>query len=174
MPRVNLQKEKKKKKKKGTWHCFQIDICNTMSLNRRMHHHGSNGSMSVALRQKFQSDPRCNLAVRKSDEHEKHPLCSPIQKFIRYYTSLQSSRREKQRVENESTSLAKQREKVVRREGRNTKLDIIYLVFCCSSCMHISLTPFSQLCGLCGTPLWSSFKMAAVIFGRFYIIASRL
>ena len=83
------------------WH--QMDICNTTSLNRCLHHHhGSqqtlvalhrtmvvqmfNGSMSVALYLKCQSDPRCNLAVIISDKLTKHCLSLLIQKFIHNYT----------------------------------------------------------------------------------------
>ena len=41
---------------------------------RRLSHHGSKGSMSVALLLKFQSVPRCSFTVRKIDEHTKHRL----------------------------------------------------------------------------------------------------
>ena len=51
----------------------QTDVCNITTPNRRLHHHGSNGSMSVALRPKSKSDPRCNLAVRKKKRTHKTP-----------------------------------------------------------------------------------------------------
>ena len=41
--------------------------------------------MIIALRLKFQLNPRYNMAVRKNDEHIKHRLGSLTQMFIRYY-----------------------------------------------------------------------------------------
>ena len=51
---------------------FSADVCSVMALYKHLYHYSSNGSMSVALCPKFQLDPHCNLAVRKSDEHTKH------------------------------------------------------------------------------------------------------
>ena len=68
-------------------HLFLTDPCNAMVLHRHLYHHGSNGSMSVAVCLKFQLDLRCNLTMRKSDEHTKHCLGLRIQKFIHNYTS---------------------------------------------------------------------------------------
>ena len=43
----------------------------TTTTHRHLHHHMLCGFMCVALHLKCQSNPRCNLTVRKSDEHTK-------------------------------------------------------------------------------------------------------
>ena len=44
--------------------------CTGKVLNRRLLRRDLKRSMSVALRFKFQSEPRCNLALRKNDKHK--------------------------------------------------------------------------------------------------------
>ena len=78
-----------------------------------------NGSMSVALRLKCQSELCYNLAMRKSDEHTKHPRGSLIQKFIRYYPSFVVTEGTEKKAWTESTILDRQKE-INRRMMRKT------------------------------------------------------
>ena len=65
-----------------------------MTPNRNLYHNRSNGLMNVAQRRNFQSDPRCNNAPKKIDEHTKHRLGSLIQEFIRYDTTCRHRKKE--------------------------------------------------------------------------------
>ena len=104
--------------------------------------------------------------MRKSDKHTKHCLDLLTQKFILYNTSWQSLRREKQCMKRESITLARLREIKCheKRERADSDLDIIFLVFGCSTCLltgSVSTTlqwvwyPFVEL-----TPKWLSSFLA--------------
>ena len=64
----------------GAGHAFLSFIPSTWNSENSCH-------MLYNILFKFQSDPYCNLSVRKSDGHIKYRLGSLIQKFIRYYLS---------------------------------------------------------------------------------------
>ena len=98
---------------------LSADPCSAGALLRHLCHYNSNGSVSVALRLKCQSDTCCNLTVRKSDEHTKHCLVSLIQNFIHYYPSFVVAEREKTAWV-ESTTLDRPRE-ISRREKRSSR-----------------------------------------------------
>ena len=53
--------------------------------------------MSIALHFKCQSGPRCNLAVRKSDEHSKLRIGLLLQ-FIRYYYFIRCPWEERKQI----------------------------------------------------------------------------
>ena len=103
-----------------------MDICNTTTPHRHFHHHGSNGSVSVALCLKFQSNLHCNIA-----EHTKHCLGLLIQEFI---CTVVIEKRETEYEKWVNCLSQTERKNLVRREIADIEPDIIFLVFCCSSC----------------------------------------
>ena len=131
----------------------QIDVCNTTSINRclhrygcqqtpvvlqhhgHLHHHGSNGSMSVALRLKFQLDIHRNLTWEKMTNTRNTSASSFDMKFICYHPFPVVADKRETKYENESTAFDRQREidHHEKRERANTNLDIIFCIFYCSS-----------------------------------------
>ena len=113
---------------------FLADPCSTMALHWHLYHHGSNRSMSVALLLKCQLNPRCNFAVKKVMNTQNTVLvCSYKSLFT--ITHLCSHQEERNRVWKMSQTFWLDREKynVMRKERADTDLDIIFLVFCCTS-----------------------------------------
>ena len=75
--------------------------------------------MNVALRLKFQTDPRCNLVVRKSNEYTKEHqdflfICLFYTKFIRHYLFLMVADKRETEYENKLTAWYKLRKTIGR------------------------------------------------------------
>ena len=104
--------------------------------NRRLSYHSP---IRVALHLKFQSEPRCNLAVRKSDEHIKH-VCRFFWYEVNSLLLLISSRRkEKQSLKNESIASEWLRETNVGEREKQTKALIFSVVVLVRDCWGFRL-----------------------------------
>ena len=75
-----------------------LNVYSTTSPHRHLYHHNSDGSMSVAVPLEIQLDTRCNLTMRKSDDHIKHSLVFVWYKSL-FATTLLSSCWEKTEYE---------------------------------------------------------------------------
>ena len=126
----------------------------------------SNVSMSVVLRLKCLSNFVITSTREKVTNAQKPRLVSLIQKFIRYYSFLQSKR--KTRMKTESTALAWQKETKCEEKESKDRLWIFFMFSVVvltrasqrgpSSLVHVwVLDPFSEL-----TPKWGrNFRLSS-------------
>ena len=146
-------------------YCVTLQFTNTTTRHRRLHRYVFNGSMSVALRLKFQSDPRCNLAWEKWRKHKTSSSFSntKVYSLVSLLVVIEKRETESEKLVHRFTRhKTLYGERVSEREQTQTLiLSVVALARACSLCLS------SQLCSVCEISSQSSSIMGAVIFGIF-------